>query len=111
MHWGSSQSLRAVPEEDEDREGSAVKPHLHWVLLWCKAGLGPSVWSEQNWLFGFFCLSVVHPKVILPRQILDTKWESVLQKNVNHLLSSVTAGTSGIIHVCELSRDLFIWAK
>lgn len=109
---GGSQSLRRVVlEEEEDKEGSAVTA----MLL-----LGPSV--VQSWVggpgsvraelaFWLFCLSVVHPKVILPSQILDTKWESVTQKNVNHLLSSITAETSWIIHIRELSKDLLIWAK
>lgn len=100
-----------MPEEEEDGEGSAVTA----TLL-----MGPSV--VQSWVgdpgsvrpelaFWLFCLSVVHPKVILPRQVLDTKRESVIQKNVNHLLSSVTAETSWITHIWELSKDLLLWAK
>jgi len=100
-----------VPEEEEDGEGSAVTATIllgpFVVQVWVRAP--GSVRAELAvWLF---CLSVVHPKVILPRQIFDTKRESVIQKHVNHLSSSVTAETSWIAHLSELSKDLLIWAK
>lgn len=53
----------------------------------------------------------MHPKAILPRPILDMKWEPVIQKNLDHLFSSTTAELSQIIHPYELSKDLHIWAK
>lgn len=66
-------------------EGSAVLGpsgvELGWGLI--------SVRTELT--FWLFHLPVVPPEVFVPRQILDTKWESVIQKNTNHLWSNVTA--------------------
>lgn len=93
-----------MPEEEEDGEGSAVTA----TLL-----LGPSV--VQSWVgapgsvrpelaFWLFCLSVVHPKVILPRQMLETKWESLIQKNVNGLLMRNSRDLLDHSHMRALER-------
>lgn len=71
------------------RMRKAVQCWAPLVQSWVGAPLQP----EQSWLFAFFHLPVVPPEVFLPRQILDTKWESVIQKNTNHLWSNVTAET------------------
>lgn len=83
---------------------------FHCTPLWCKAGPVLLVQS-RSLTFGLFCLSAMHPKAILPRLILDMKWEPMIQKNLDHLSSSTTSELSQIIHPCELSKDLLIWAK
>lgn len=79
---------KVVPEEEEDEEGSAVLGPSGAELGW-----GPAS-ARAELAFCLFHLPVVPPEVFLPRQILDTKWESVIQKNTNHLRSNVTAETT-----------------
>lgn len=79
---------KVVPEEEEDEEGSAVLGPSGAELGW-----GPAS-ARAELAFCLFHLPVVPPEVFLPRQILDTKWESVIQKNTNRLWSNVTAETT-----------------
>lgn len=82
-----SQPLQKA-EEEEDKEGSGVLSPSSTELGW---GL-TSVRTELA--FCLFHLPVVPSEVFLPRQIIDIKWESAIQKNTNHLWSNVTAETT-----------------
>lgn len=86
MHPSALQKV--VLGEEEDEESSAVLGPSGAELGW-----GPAS-ARAELAFCLFHLPVVPPEVFLPRQILDTKWASVIQKNTNHLWSNVTAETT-----------------
>lgn len=79
---------RVVPEEEEDEEGSGVLDPSGVELGW------GAISVRTELAFCLFHLPAVPPEVFLPRQILDTKRESVIQKNTNHLWSNVMAETT-----------------